>query len=714
MKLRSILIGSVLTSFLSIYAQESETSKHHTREVQYCSTHKVLEEKLKDPSYKALYEKEQKQLEHEEQLHVKSGAAEKATIYKIPIVFHVLHNGGVENISDAQILDQLAILNRDFRLRNEDTNAIISQFKGLKADVEIEFVLATKDPSGKCFSGITRTKNVLTDVGSNNGTNQAEAIKYGNDVYQGNWPSNKYLNIFICKNIGGAAGYTYQPSNWSGNDMSEDAIWILNDYIGTFGTGSAYSSRALTHEIGHWLNLQHTWGNTNDPGVSCGDDKVTDTPLTKGHTTCSLYDATCTNGVVENVQNYMEYAYCSNMFTVGQKTRMRAALTSSVGGRNNLWTVGNLSATGADGNLTICKTDFEVSKTIVCVGDTIQFTDKTYNKAISWNWSFPGAVTTTSTQQNPSIKYLTPGTYNVSLTASDGSSSDSEIKTSFITVLPHAVSLPFYEGFESLTTLSNSSWNVSNLDNNNTFELKTGTGSTGTKFVGITNYGQSAGTTDILEGNAVDLSSLTNTDVVTLTFRYAYRKKTSTDNEYLRIYATKDCGEVWDLKKTINGAGLSSKVEATSWTPTASSDWTTVHVTNLFSSYFVSNFRYRFQFEGNGGNNIYLDDINLYKGSPTTSLVTAGIENVSAINGGVEVYPNPADDELNLKFSVEQNETLQINIIDVTGKLIQSNEIHAVAGSNLVLLNTNGIQKGMYLIQVGNGTSFYTSHVTIQ
>lgn len=126
-----------------------------------------------------------------------------------------------------------------------------------------------------------------------------------------------------------------------------DAIVAIHGYVGSIGTGNNFVSRVLTHETGHWLNLQHVWGSTNNPGVACGDDGVGDTPLTKGFTNCNLSNAIiCTPGIKENIQNYMEYSYCCKMFTQGQRSRMHNALNSNVAGRDNLSSNANLIATG--------------------------------------------------------------------------------------------------------------------------------------------------------------------------------------------------------------------------------------------------------------------------------------------------------------------------------------------------------------------------------
>ena len=148
------------------------------------------------------------------------------------------------------------------------------------------------------------------------------------------WPRNKYLNVWVCAEAGGAAGYSLYPGSVNGfNDANMDGIVIQGSYTGSIGTSNNYRSRVLTHEIGHWLNLRHPWGNSNSPGEAdnCNqDDNVFDTPNTKGWTTCNLEGESC--GSLDNVQNYMDYAYCGKMFTIGQK----AGTTSSMSRFNAL------------------------------------------------------------------------------------------------------------------------------------------------------------------------------------------------------------------------------------------------------------------------------------------------------------------------------------------------------------------------------------------
>lgn len=700
------LLGLMLISTLLGFSQTTKFDPSNARDgetVEYCKQHTKAKNLLQNPAYLQSLQQDAITYQKESQNNI----TPKGTIYKIPVVFHVLHNNGVENISDEQIADALAVLNTDYRLQNADAANVHLDFQGMPSDVEVEFVFATKAPNGVCFSGITRTASAMSYVGDNGG-DQVDAIVAGNNIYNGQWAGNKYLNIFVCGDIGGAAGYTYKPSSWIGTSM-QNGIWILHSYVSSIGTGSVGTSRALTHEVGHWLNLDHTWGGNNNPGnaASCSDDDaVTDTPNCIGVTSCALNESSC--GTRANVENYMDYSYCSKMYTSGQVTRMRNALNSSVGGRNNLWKAANLTATGADGVLYLCKADFSSNKSSVCVGDSIQFTDDSYNIVTGWTWNFPSGTPSSSTAQNPVVTYSTPGIYEVTLTATDGSTNDSETKTQFVRVLPSASALPFFEGFENYSSLSNlTNWEVANANNNNAFVLETTASHTGSKSVKLVNYGQTGSNTDELISAPVDLSQVASQGgIVTLSFRYAYRKRTTSDYEYLRVLLTANCGDSWEIRKTIGGNTLSSLAVSSSWTPSSSADWTTVHVTNVTSTYWIENFRYKFRFEGDYGNNIFLDDINIYNGAPSNDIVLGAAEQGEIEQqeiADLNLFPNPTAGELNLRFSVNSAQTASIHITDIYGKKVQVHSVNAAIGSNLVMMDTAELATGVYFmtIQVG-------------
>jgi PKD repeat protein len=730
-----LLIGFSIFTALLVNAQTTTFNAKNARDgenVEYCHQVKRMQELMQNPAAVLSYQQDEIIRQHEAQ----HNQVPKGIVYKIPVVFHILHTNGIENISDENIIDQVAILNRDFRMLNADAATVHPDFAGMPSDVEIEFVLATKAPNGACFSGITRTVNALSYNGSD-GNAQVTAITNGNDVFNGSWAGNKYLNIFVCGEIGGAAGYTTNPSNFSGTSMT-NGIWILYNYVSSLAPSSVFSSRALTHEVGHWLNLEHVWGSTNSPGCdgtatsssdpcwntnswfgpigpvdNCDyDDGVTDTPECRGVTSCSINSNSCNgddaywgSAMRDNVENYMDYSYCSKMYTQGQVDRMRAAITSSVGGRNNIWTPSNLNFTGTSAPAFLCKAEFAADKTTICAGDQIQFSDNSYNAVTGWTWSFPSGTPSSSNSQNPVVTYSTPGIYQVTLTATDGTNTDAEVKTQYIKVYESSSTIPFFDGFESYTSFANiNNWEASNLNNNNTFVIDNTVSHSGMKCAKLTNFGQTGTNLDELIAYPVDLSGVTaGTGGVTLSFRYAYRKRLSADSECLKVFVTSNCGDTWVQRKTICGSLLSSTAVSTSWAPSSASDWTTIHMTNVTSEYWVDNFNYKFRFDGANGNNIYLDDINIYSGGPS-DVIVVNVAELDEIDG-LSLYPNPAENEVNLQFIVKDAKTVQVQIQDVTGKIVQYHNVNAAIGANLVVMDTQALSSGVYFVAIKSGES---------
>ena len=714
MKLSLLIITIVFCFFNAINSQvQRKVDLQNTRDgenIEYCFTHKKMQTLLQNQDFLTQFNLDEIAFDKA----MKKGSSSKGTVFRIPIVFHVLHNQGIENISDEQIINAVAILNRDYRKQNADTATVHPDFLGLPFDSEIEFVLATKAPDGSCFKGITRTETTLTFQGED-GDAQVQAVRDGNDVYTGDWPGNQYLNFFVADDIGGAAGYTYYPGGWSAEDMS-NGIWVLHTYVGSIGTSSTSHSRVLTHECGHWLNLPHTWGSTNNPGLetSCDtDDGVTDTPNCIGVTACILNANTCDSDnaywgfdIHDNVNNYMDYSYCCKMFTAGQAARMRVAVQQANTGRANLWSSANLIATGATGSLYLCKAAFSADKSTICLGDEVQLTDDSYNLVTSWQWEItptsgwsfsPGS---SALSQNPSIIFNTSGLYSVKLIANDGSISDEELKLNYIRVAPEAAVLPFWEGFENYTSLTNiNNWQITNFNDNNAFTIENTTSYSGLKCAKLINFGEASLSIDELTSSTIDLSSIAPTDTVTLSFRYSYRKRDESNYEYLKVFISSNCGSSWAQRKTLGNNNLSPLVYSGFWIPSEESDWTTVHMTNVTSTYFTTNFKMKFRFEGNGGNNFYLDDINLYAGSASNDLVL-GVQETATISS-LELFPNPVEDELKLHFISKQNEAIQFSIIDVTGKILSRQIIKAVSGSNVVLFPVSNLASGAYFLKMG-------------
>lgn len=307
-----------------------------------CHTHSMTQAVLDaNPDRKAIVEAAELMHRSLSNSVANKSSSNNSVVLTIPVVFHVLHQYGSENISKAQIEDAIQILNEDFNKLNADTATVHPNFKPIIGNTQFNFKLATIDENNNCTDGIVRYFSANTNTG-NTPVTQAGIT----------WNPTKYLNIFTVKTMAnGSAGYTYLPGSWSfGSD--NDAIIILHNYVGSIGTGIPGRSRALTHEVGHWFGLNHVWGNTNQPGISCGDDGVADTPESKGWSFCNVNGKSCPSdpAPVDNVENYMEYAYCQKMFTNNQASRMRNTVLLNIGnvGRGNLFSAANIAATGVN------------------------------------------------------------------------------------------------------------------------------------------------------------------------------------------------------------------------------------------------------------------------------------------------------------------------------------------------------------------------------
>ena len=645
-----------------------------------CGQHIVLKKLLNDSIFKSFYEKEQKSLVNKSQ---NLNSNYRGIIYKIPVVFHIIHNNGVEKIDRDQAIDALQILNRDLRALRADTATVDTLFKPLIADIEVEFVLATKSPDGSCFNGVTMTESAYSyNNGGINGSDQVNDIMMFNNVYQGNWPGNQYLNVFVCGSVGtGIAGYTNYPSGFFGNTMN-NGVWLRHDYCGSIGTGSPSGSKTFVHEIGHWLNLPHTWGSTNEPGLATNcnsDDGVTDTPNTIGSNWCNYNEITC--GPVANIENHMEYSSCRKMFTQGQKSRMRTALNSSTGGRSNLITPSNHFATGIDAPAPFCEVDFFSNRYVTCSGDSIYFEDYSFHNPISWDWNFQGASPNTSNLESTYAKYQLPGVYDVSLTASgDSINFITETKNESVVVMNYSGDqLPYYEGFENIN-FNAPEWISNDLNWSITDEVSYN----GSYCLKLQNQGLAEGTKLSLESKTLNLSDSAK---AYFTFKYAYARKNSSNNDFLRILGSYDCGKTWATRKIIYTNQLITAPDQNNFIPTYS-EWKEANIVSLIGPFCVSNFRFKFEFKSGGGNNLYIDNINIsYENTTGTN---------SFNNQEISVYPNPSSDFL--KISAFKNID-EINFYDIMGKKVYSNKTN----TKTLDLNISNFKNGYYSIQIKVG-----------
>jgi hypothetical protein len=275
--------------------------------------HRLLES---DPGFRG----RQTDLEHATAQRMMTGFRARIGITTIPVVVHVVFNKADENISVTQIRSQIAVLNRDYRATNPDRAKVPSVWGGLVADVRLQFALATKDPKGKPTNGITRTKTTRTSFGDD------DTVKFTARGGMNAWPTTKYLNMWVCTLAGGLLGYAQFP----GGPRRTDGVVILNTAFGTTGSVKAPFNlgRSATHEVGHWLNLRHIWGDTED---CSGSDLVADTPNAAGpnFSKPKFPSISCGNGPSGDMfVNYMDYVDddAMMMFTMQQAVRMQAAL----------------------------------------------------------------------------------------------------------------------------------------------------------------------------------------------------------------------------------------------------------------------------------------------------------------------------------------------------------------------------------------------------
>lgn len=636
-------------------------------------------------------------------------------VIQIPVVFHILHQRGTENLTNERIQTQMQNMNRDFRKLSADISQVSPAFQGLAADTRIEFVLPTKDPFGNCTNGINRIQTVQTFIGESPSKMQQ-------------WPRDRYLNVWVAKQLSrpGLLGYALLPAGAEGFAEIFDGIMILES---TVGTNDAYLGRTLTHEVGHYLNLLHTWGDSNEPGVVCGDDGVEDTPITKGQFSCPLGAAAidCTPGVEENTQNYMNYSNCPRMFTLGQSERMRAALNTATARRSSLWTQENLNFTGVNpGTEANCGPDADFYAVagsnlnnptvpfnqMSCTNTAVRFIDNSSRAAAtSWSWTFQDGNPSTSSERNPTVQFSSPGYKRVTLTVSNqyGSSTKSNDFAVLIGESSSAWQTPYQESFEN----NNSLWPFvdDNHDRNFTsWRRHSGAGFTGNHSVRL-NSGERNPFDIINPNNGQDIDDLVTPNLrlsglpfgTNLSFAFSYTTQT-TDlanvTEKLEIFSSTDCGRTWQTRTTISGQNL-----VTNGAAAGNFNWVVRNVA-LPQSVLTDNVRFRFRFTSSDfSGDLYLDDISIG--------VTVGME---TLNGAemLNIFPNPTNDQFNLQVAGMERLSTEVMVQDLRGAVVFRN-IFAPQGGNGIELSTRalGLAEGLYLVRVSNELGSSTQKLVV-
>lgn len=537
----------------------------------------------------------------------------RPSVRTIPTVVHVIYSNSSENITDAQVISQIDVLNEDFRRLNADTTSTPSGFQPVAADCQVEFCLATIDPNGNPTNGIDRVSLSGSPFSRTYVDNTIKPTTV--------WDANNYFNIWVVNVGGGLLGWAQFPnsSGLSGlgtnnGNANTDGVVLLytsvgrpphNPFSGPYNLG-----RTATHEVGHWLGLRHIWGDGNcSQDDFCNDTPDSDNP----NYACPTTHVSCSS--TDMVQNYMDYTYdaCMNIFTSDQKARMDVVLANSPRRASLL----NSSVCGGTVGIAAA---FTASTTAGCAPLSLTFTDQSTGPVTSWSWNFGDG--NTSTTQNPAHTYASSGLYTVTLIVSDGTNYDTLTIVDYINVAgaTSGIALPFSEDFEG-GSFPPTAWTLVNPDGSTTWSPATVGGITpGTTAAKMDYYSYNApGQRD---GMVTPGLNFTGYSSISMDFDHAYRRYNSSASDSLIIYVSTGCGAPWQRVAGWgeNGTGTfaTSGTTTANWTPSNPNHWCfsgtvgtgcfTVDLTPYAGNSYV-----QIKIEGYNSyqNNLYVDNINI-------------------------------------------------------------------------------------------------------
>ena len=527
--------------------------------------------------------------------------------YIIPVVVHVVHDSGVGNIDYDQVVDGIRMLNEDFRRYNDDSSDTRDIFRNVIGRAPIQFRLAQIDPQGNPTDGVNRINSAQYSWNANTETRTSSS-----------WASDMYFNIWVVISIentsglGTILGRAYFPW-WGIND--EFGFLIKNTAYGRIGTGSP--GRTITHEVGHCFGLFHTFQS------GCGDsclvtgDMVCDTPPTDNPTYgCSMGQNQCDNDtlgspfffedVPDQIENYMSYDNCQNMFSAGQVDRMVNSILDYPR-LFNLTTYPNHLATGV---IDLSSVDFKPSHRFLCVGETTTYYDYSTHGQYNWDWSFEGGSPATTGTEFPVISYSQPGSYDAQLSVADLTQTRTEFKANYVFVSDKkGKEIPYFEDFEE-DLVTDFRWYIDSYESNIDWVQTNSLGFSGSRCLTVDNFTNSSdGVKAYIISETLDLS---NMDEVSISFRVAYAQKDVSNNDRLKLELSYNCGTTWSSMWLKLGSSMKSvDPQTTAFTPTLS-DWRLFTVSGVPDYIMREGVRLKFIFESDLGNNLYLDDINVF------------------------------------------------------------------------------------------------------
>ncbi len=669
--------------------------------------------------------------------------------FTVPVVFHVLHTNGSENVSDAACIAALVAVNKDYAKQGSDTTTIDPLYAPLYVNSHMRFQLAKKDPKGNCTTGIVHHYDENTQW------KQSDLYNYKySTVGTNNWSPSRYLNIYVVANIIGdiqaglsIGGYTYKPG--TSPNVGSDAIVL------SLGLLLDPTSRGLSHEIGHWFGLSHTFdGNggftlATGVGVRCGNDDIYDTPATPGFVSiCPNYltiSDSCDIGRRPNMHNIMDYASCPKMFTQGQTDKVRFSAQSSTANRDYLVDTANLVFTGilsrtmtvvtntatnqtdtlkiyAVAPTTVCApiADFYATKAKSCQGQTVVYNSTSYNgtAGLTYNWTFDGGAPSTSTLSVPSVTYNTPGTFSTTLVVTNTVGTSSKTVPSFMSVSWHSdpISYPAMQNFEGGSLPTN--WNIINKDFSTlTWQISPyGSQGSGHSMVLPNQNGGNTftgGNIDILETSQYNFN---NTSSITVTFDYSYATTTNSATVgTFKFEYSDDCGGIWKpmpSSPTALSMAASGGTVTAPYIPFTQAKWITktFNPLSLGALNGKGDVKFRFWFENGStsmAQNLYIDNFNISG--------TVGLEEM-ANTIGLIIYPNPTTASAIVEFTSPVNSKVNVSVFDVMGRMVEEIAFDSIAGiATKYSVNKNGnLKGGIYFISLSLNGQKITKKLIIE
>lgn len=623
----------------------------------------------------------------------------------IPVVFHIFHESGLENISRENVLLALERLNKDFDRNHENLPQTPEVFRNIAADIDVKFVLATKDPQGNCTDGINRYYNTSF-------TN----LQFGSNInlFAYDWDYKKYLNVFVHKSL------VSQSATFSGFAIlpgptlyGTNAIFLSHESMLSFNQGIS-TNRTISHEVGHWLDLRHIWGDNNDDVTqNCADsDGISDTPNQLGPSNKCFQDfpfVTCINGPNGNMFcNFMDYGDCRTMFTNGQNTRIQNILNTHPD-RKDLWTFANLDFTGVNQWMPTfsCsskpKADFATNQAyfIYCKPDVeVIFQERCFHgSSDSLQWFFPGGTPSNATSSEVSVNYPDAGLYQVILVASNEFGSDTitrSINIQAIDGTPYAIGSSG-ENFENAKSID---------DVGAVFQI---TGGTNFKISNAAGYNSSRSLECVMGlDKYYRLRFVTKKFTIgpqdsIFSFYISHRGEedvTKPRNKGIRVVASYNCRDI-STEQSI-GLLLNDELETTrvgnpnaNYIPTSPNQWKEINFVIPPQFRGRNDVQFQFNYTADQTNNLYIDNIRV-KSNIRTS--TSEPEN----NFDWNIYPNPADNELTIEFKQLKNPSI-FNVYDINGRLMLTERI---SGNNQRINVGNLLPRGFYVCNLADSKGF--------